>query len=215
MGLIDLEVSKRAGLVGIFLAKELGMITGLGVLLVLAVIVGFLLILLSPIIGICYCLLNKSKGQPEGIFLRITLAGIAQTVWGIIYGQGTVLFILFSNLSTTYRAGVHLRHLINLTINKSLVDMDIKINFVTEVIYTLSLLLLIDDTGNSSAPSSEGTSSQTNIMFTLAAKLFQLLYNIVGERYICSFIYIYSYIYTHICIHTYIHTHIYMYIYYI
>jgi hypothetical protein len=215
MGLIDLEVSKRAGLVGIFLAKELGMITGFGVLLVLAVIVGVLLILLSPIIGICYCLLSKSKGQKDGIFLRITLAGIAQTVWGIIYGQATVLYILFINLSTTYRAGVNLRHLINLTINKSLVDMDIKINFVTEVIYTLSLLLLIDDTGNSSAPSSEGTSSQTNIMFTLAAKLFQLLYNIVGERYICSFIYIYSYIYTHICIHTYIHTHIYMYIYYI
>jgi hypothetical protein len=182
MGLIDLDVSKRAGLVGIFLAKELGMITGFGVLLFLAVIVGVLLILLSPIIGICFYLLNKSKGQPEGIFLRITLAGIAQTVWGIIYGQGLVLYVLFSNLSTTYRAGVNLGHLINLTINKSLVDMDIKINFVTEFIYTMALLLLIDDTGNSSAPNTQGVQAQTNLYVAISTKLLQLLYNIVGER---------------------------------
>ena len=179
MGIVDLQVSKRAALVGIFLAKELGMITGLVVVFFVIALVFFLLLLLSPLVLVGYFMLSSPN---TSIGLRITIVGLVKTIYGIIYAQGVVLFVLFSNISTTYRAGVNFFHVYHRTCNKSLVDMDVKINFIIEFVYTMALLLLIDDTGNKAQPENTGTDSQANLMVALAQKLLQLLYNIVNER---------------------------------
>jgi hypothetical protein len=179
-GVIDLQVSKRAALLGIFLFKELGIISAGFVLVILTIVMLGLVLLLSPLLCLAYWKLHDKSDYSMG--LRITLVGLLQTIWGIVYAQYVVLFVLVCNLSTSYRAFANLYQLINFTVNKSLVDMDIKINFVIDVVYTMTLLLIIDDVGNAAAPIDTTANSQSPLMVSLGLKIFQLLYNMVNER---------------------------------
>ena len=175
-GLLDVKVSKRAALVGIFIFKELGYISaGLTVIAVLLLLL-CLGILLSPILALCYVVMTGTS--EEGLGTRITVIKLAGTVYGLICTYLFLIFTMVCNLSTTYRSLVMLGSVLRAQVNKSLLDMDAKLTTVSGIIYSLVLLVIIDDTTAGGAPSQ----TATGLGSALALQLFSLFFKMVQEK---------------------------------
>jgi hypothetical protein len=89
----------------------------------------------------------------------------------MVYGQGVIIFLLVKNLSTCYRTWVYFHQTMRFSVNKSLVDMDVKINTVSAIMYGVALLLIVDQ-----------TSGGSNIIASVVLQMILLLWMIVSEN---------------------------------
>ena len=78
--------------------------------------------------------------------LRITLVKTLDTVYGLIFNYIILIFTMVCNLSTTYRSFIMLTSVLRAQVNKSLLDMDAKLTTLSGIIYTLVLIVIVDDT---------------------------------------------------------------------
>jgi hypothetical protein len=102
-GLLDVQLSKRTALVGIFLFKELGIISGFIVVCAICLFLGFIVVLLSPLILAVYFVVLGNKDDTN-LGLRITVVQTTIMIYNIVYGQIEILATMATNLSTCYRA---------------------------------------------------------------------------------------------------------------
>jgi len=174
-GILDVQVSKRAALVGIFLFKELGYISGFFTILAILMLLSSILLLLSPVVLIILIIL-KGK-SPERLGLRITVVNLVLTIYTLLFTQLNIIFTLVVNLSTCYRSFVMLGAVLRASVNKSLLDMDAKLTTLSSIIYSIVLLVLVEEpsTSNSAA-------SSTGVGTALAIQLFSLFFKLITEK---------------------------------
>ena len=87
---MDVQISKRAALVGIFLFKELGVFSGFLVVAAVLFVLGCLVLALSPILILLYCILLSSEGE-SGLGTRIVIVKIIIKIYDVIYAQLEIL----------------------------------------------------------------------------------------------------------------------------
>ena len=174
--LLDVNFSKRAALVLIFLFKECGYLSAAIVVAVVLLLLLGLFIVLSPILGICYVLMTgKTEG---GLQTRLILVNLVGTVYGLIANYVLLIWIMVCNLSTMYRSFVMMTGLVRFQVNKSLLDMDQKFTTVSNIIYTLVMIIVIDDTTSGGG----AKNTTTGLGAALATQLFSLFFKMVQEK---------------------------------
>lgn len=102
-GLLDVQLSKRTALVGIFLFKELGLISGLLVVCAICMFLAVIFVLLSPLLAAVYFVVLGNKDDTN-LGMRITVVQTSIMIYDIVYGQIEILATMATNLSTCYRA---------------------------------------------------------------------------------------------------------------
>ncbi len=179
-GLLNVQFSKRAALVLIFLYKECNVLSASITILLVLIALVFLLLVLSPVIYICYTLMNgkTEAGQPDHrLGRRITLVKLVGTVYTLIYTYLYLVWVMVCNLSMTYRAFVMISAILHLQVNKSLTDMDIKLTSVSGIIFLLVLIIVIDDKSSGSSPQ-----TAAGLGSALAVQLASLFFKMVQEK---------------------------------
>jgi len=174
-GILDVQVSKRAALVGIFLFKELGYISGFFTIVVILIILASLLLLFSPLVLVVWMTLKGTS--PQGLGTRILVVNTIFTIYGLVFNNLYIIFTLVVNFSTCYRSFIMLGAVARWTVNKSLLDMDAKLTTLSSIIYTLVLLVLIED----KSPG-ESADSASGLGATLALQLVSLFFKIITEK---------------------------------
>lgn len=102
-GLLDVQLSKRTALVGIFLFKELGIVSGFIVVCAICMFLGVIVAVLSPLILVVYFVVLANK-EDNNLGMRITVVQTTIMIYNIVYGNIEVLATMATNLSTCYRA---------------------------------------------------------------------------------------------------------------
>lgn len=102
-GLLDVQLSKRSALVGIFLFKELGLVSGFIVVCAICMFLAVVGVLFSPLIALVYFVVLGNKDDTN-LGMRITVVQTTIMIYNIMYGQIEVLATMATNLSTCYRA---------------------------------------------------------------------------------------------------------------
>ena len=173
--LLNVQVSKRAALVLIFLYKECGFLSASITIILVLIALVLMFLLLSPVIYICYTLMN---GKTEaGLGTRITLVKLVGIVYTLIYTYLYLIWVMVCNLSMTYRAFVMISAVVRLQVNKSLTDMDVKLTSVSGIIFLLVLIIVIDDKSSGSSPQ-----TAAGLGSALAVQLFSLFLKMVQEK---------------------------------
>ena len=144
--------------------------SGLTVAIVMLALIA-LCIVLSPLLFFLYVALNGTADADLG--KRIGFVKLVETIYNLVFVYLHLIFVMVTNLSTTYRSMVILTSVLRATVNKSLLDMDTKFTSLSSTIYTLILLLVLESSSSSSAGSSALAISMCLQFFLIFFKLVQ------------------------------------------